>query len=93
MSDEDVYRYSEHTCACIDLAFSLSVSFRLNKLYRRKIELHNNLLKTNCKALNYAEGMLSEAEYEPIKMQRQAWQDEINVLEKKIEAFQNGGEL
>jgi hypothetical protein len=70
-----------------------NMNIELNKLYRRKIELHNNLLKTNCKALNYAEGMLSEAEYEPIKMQRQAWQDEINVLEKKIEAFQNGGEL
>ena len=65
----------------------------LNKLYRRKIELHNNLLNTDYKALKYAEGMVSETEYEPIKLQRQAWRNEINVLEKRIEAFQNGGEL
>ena len=37
---------------------------------------------TDYQAVKYAEGWLTAEEYEPIKMQRQAWRDEINQLEK-----------
>ena len=42
------------------------------------------LAQTDYKAIKYAEGLISEAEYEPIKAQRQAWREEINNLEKQL---------
>jgi hypothetical protein len=61
----------------------------IQELYKQKTECINNLLKTDYKALKYAEGMLSETEYAPIKLQRQAWRDEINSIELEIEALKN----
>jgi hypothetical protein len=48
-------------------------------------ELKNKLKETDYKALKYAEGFLSEAEYAETKTQRQAWRDEINALEAKLQ--------
>lgn len=48
-------------------------------------ELKNKLKETDYKALKYAEGYLSEAEYAETKTQRQAWRDEINALEAKLQ--------
>lgn len=43
--------------------------------------LKSELASTNDKAIEYAEGWLTEEEYAPIKAQRQAIRDEINALE------------
>lgn len=44
-------------------------------------DLKQKLFDTDYQAIKYAEGQLSEDEYQPIKEQRQAWRDEINKLE------------
>lgn len=46
--------------------------------------LQNNLKRTDYQALKYAEGALTEAEYAPIKAQRQAWRTEINRLKTEL---------
>ena len=46
--------------------------------------LKNNLSNTDYKAIKYAEGELTEEEYEETKQQRRKWRDEINELEKSL---------
>lgn len=46
--------------------------------------LRQLLLNTDYKAIKHSEGAIGEAEYAPIKAQRQAWRDEINELESEI---------
>lgn len=43
-----------------------------------------NLSNTDYKAIKYAEGLISETDYAPIKAQRQEWRDEINALEAEL---------
>lgn len=53
-----------------------------------KIEIEfikEQLNKTDYQAIKYAEGLLNDEEYEPIKAQRQAWRDRINELETRLE--------
>ena len=50
----------------------------------RIAELKQMLINTDYKAIKYAEGQLSSEEYESVKLQRQAWRDEINDLEAGI---------
>ena len=45
--------------------------------------LKQNLADTDYKAIKYAEGLISEEEYQKTKAQRQAWRDEINRLESE----------
>ena len=53
------------------------------KIINTKIaELKYKLIETDYQAIKYAEGQLTEEEYAPIKAQRQAWRDEINLLEQ-----------
>lgn len=52
----------------------------LNKIAELKIKLE----QTDYQTIKYAEGQLSEEEYTPIKAQRQAWRDEINLLESEV---------
>ena len=47
-------------------------------------ELYTDLIRTDYQAIKYAEGLITEAEYAPIKAQRQAWRDEINRLEEEM---------
>lgn len=47
--------------------------------------LKNKLKETDYRAIKYAEGFLSEEEYSETKAQRQAWRDEINALEAKLQ--------
>lgn len=47
-------------------------------------ELKAKLEATDYQAIKYAEGLLLETEYAPIKAQRQAWRDEINELEAQL---------
>ena len=44
-------------------------------------ELKALLVATDYQAIKFAEGILTAEEYAPIKAQRQAWRDEINMLE------------
>lgn len=60
-------------------------------MVRKKLEieilnLKNKLVLTDYKAIKYAEGVISEADYLETKNQRQVWRDEINRLEKELEA-------
>lgn len=50
----------------------------------RIAELKANLADTDYQAIKYAEGFITEADYAPIKAQRQAWRDEINALEAQL---------
>lgn len=47
------------------------------------LELKAKLFKTDYLLNKYLEGYLSEEEYAPIKLERQAWRDEINQLERE----------
>ena len=44
-------------------------------------ELKQKLSQTDYKAIKYAEGQLTEEEYQETKTQRQTWRDRINELE------------
>lgn len=46
-------------------------------------QLKGNLESTDYLAIKFMEGYLTAEEYEPIKIQRQAWRDEINRLESE----------
>lgn len=48
-------------------------------------ELKRNLSDTDYKAIKYSEGLLTDKEYAEVKAQRQAWRDEINRLEEKLQ--------
>ena len=48
----------------------------------RIAELKSLLARTDYQAIKYAEGQLSASEYAEMKKQRQAWRDEINLLEE-----------
>lgn len=48
-------------------------------------ELKAELAATDYKAIKYAEGWLTDEEYAPIKVARQAIRDEINALESQAE--------
>ena len=48
-------------------------------------ELKKLLSQSDYQAIKYAEGLLTEEEYAPIKAQRQSWRDEINRLENETQ--------
>lgn len=48
------------------------------------LQLKQNLMDTDYKAIKYAEGIMTEEEYAPIKEQRQEWRNEINELEQEL---------
>ena len=52
-----------------------------NKIYQLKESLAN----TDYQAIKYAEGWLTTEEYEPLRLQRQEWRDEINRLEQEVD--------
>ena len=55
----------------------------MDNLTKLKIDiLKLKLQETDYKAIKYAEGLLTEEEYAPIKAERQLMRDEINRLEE-----------
>ena len=52
----------------------------LHEINKRIQQLKVKLSATDFKAIKYAEGLISESDYAPIKAQRQAYRDEINEL-------------
>ena len=53
-------------------------------------ELKINLRVTDYQAIKYAEGALTATEFAPIRIQRQAWRDEINILEQQLLELREG---
>ena len=47
-------------------------------------ELKQRLVNTDYQAIKYAEGHITEEEYESIKEARQSWRNRINELETKL---------
>ena len=55
------------------------------ELWNREIlELKEELNRTDYKALKYAEGVMTDEDYQPTGIQRQAWRKRINELERLI---------
>lgn len=55
------------------------------ELWNREIfELKEELSQTDYKAIKYAEGVLTDEDYQPTGIQRQAWRKRINELERMI---------
>lgn len=53
--------------------------------YEQKInELKRKLYATDYKAIKYAEGLISEEDYAPIKAERESYRDQIRECEKLI---------
>ncbi len=46
--------------------------------------LKQQLANTDYKAIKFAEGLISEEDYAPIKKQRQEWRNRINLLELEL---------
>lgn len=89
LTDEE--RYAIGLTKCFDLENNCVVDYdnsqeiaKRQKLDRIQ-ELKSLLSKTDYKAIKYAEGLISEEEYAPIKTQRQAYRDEINKLEVELD--------
>lgn len=51
---------------------------------KRIAELKSQLTATDYQSHKHADGAMSDEEFEPIRAQRQAWRDEINLLEDSI---------
>ena len=61
------------------------IAYKPVRIRRLRIsELKTLLNESDYKAIKYAEGLISEAEYEPIKSERQRYREEINQLESEI---------
>lgn len=46
-------------------------------------DLKQKLIETDGIAIDYADGLLTEEEYEPIRLQRIEWRNQINQLESE----------
>ena len=55
------------------------------KINRQILELKQKLTQTDYIAIKISEGLLTDKEYAEVKAQRQAWRDEINRLEEKLQ--------
>lgn len=58
-------------------------------LKQRINELKRKLRSTDYKAIKYAEGLISEYDYAPIKAEREGYRAEINSLESQIAEIKN----
>jgi len=47
-------------------------------------ELKKQLEATDYQAIKFAEGMLTEEEFAPIRIQRQEWRNQINALQEEV---------
>ena len=57
------------------------------EVWNREIfELKEELNRTDYKAIKYSEGVMTDEEYQPVGIQRQAWRHRINELEELIKA-------
>lgn len=61
-------------------AYEASPEYKAHRI----AELKAQLAATDYKCLKYMEGWLTDAEYAPIRAERQALRDEINALEAEL---------
>lgn len=83
---DDKYKEFEAEDFNTDLIFDESKylsRIKTIEINERIAELKELLSNTDYKAIKYAEGEMTPAEYEPIREQRKAWRNEINKLEKR----------
>lgn len=79
MTEEDFRKY--HCNSEYQTEDEMKISF-----YRFKIdELKTKLSQTDYKAIKYAEGLYTDEEYEPIKLERQEMRNQIHKYEQEIE--------
>ena len=57
---------------------------KVDEINARIKELKLNLAKTDYKAIKFAEGVITEEEYDDTKLKRTAWREEINALENEL---------
>ena len=58
---------------------------KLKEQYQRRIEfLKKDLDATDYMAIKVLEGAMTAEEFEPMRVRRQSWRDEINRLEQQI---------
>ena len=60
------------------------INMKSNLANQKINELKQKLYETDYQAIKYAEGVITEEEYAPMKAQRQEWRDEINNLEQQL---------
>lgn len=83
----DLYRQSlrvvDKQLKVIDLEISpeREKTIRYMEISQRISELKQKLASTDYQAIKFAEDELSAEEYEPTKLERRAWREEINELE------------
>lgn len=65
----------------IDFHVCIPYSDQQKAAHKEIAELKKKLAATDYKAIKYAEGLISEAEYEEIKTARSNWRERINELE------------
>lgn len=82
----DILQYflRENGIVVKDGGFSICLEYdnTQRKQYARIAELKQLLSDTDYKALKFADGALTEAEYAPVREARKQWRTEINEIEK-----------
>lgn len=79
-TDEQLLRAGWRIEEAEEVSYTPSASeLRQQEIY----ELRQHLAETDYKAIKYAEGWLTDAEYAETKARRQQWRDRINELEKE----------
>lgn len=86
---DEQYLLLEQYVGCIDKDFNIIKDLvnkkgqKVNKIMEISI-LKKKLSNTDYQAIKYAEGQITEEEYQSMKEQRQAWRDEINKIEEEL---------
>ena len=75
--------------AQLEYEHQLQRQAEIDEIQRKISEAKAKLSQTDYQAIKYFEGFISEADYAPIKAQRQAWRDEINEFEAKVQEVNN----
>lgn len=80
-------RFDLETMSVVD--YDNSRDKRIAEIHRRISELKSQLSSTDYQAIKYAEGIISEEEYLPVKELRQSYRLEINQLEDELKQLEN----
>lgn len=83
---EDMVEYPDEELKLIGISKKFNENGEIVDYFNVKnriAELKQLLASTDYQAIKFAEGQLTKEEYEPIKLQRQEWRNEINSLEEK----------
>lgn len=70
-----------------EFAAKKAIESRIKELIYQIDQLKEKLQETDYRLYKFIEGYYTAEEYEPYKIQRQTWRDEINRLEQILEAL------